>query len=154
MLLKGWFPLLETLKLLLPIFFPSWQFFKEIVPSPRIEFSLSSGVAEEASKWQDFCFRAERLSAIRLLKTVFFNARWNEWLYIMNCAEQLIINPTEYSSQEIMRRIEAELERRGVDLTPCPYLQFRLVFVSRQGSKLQEEILFVSKPERVSNHEF
>jgi hypothetical protein len=138
------------LKLLLPVFIPSWQFFKDLAPSPRIEFTLHKTAEEGLCDWQELNLRPQRLSIIEMLVSIFFNPRWNEALFIMNCAEQLIINPTEYGSREIMKRIQSELERRQVDLRMTPYLQFRLVFVSRENTSLRRDILFISKIAKIS----
>jgi hypothetical protein len=139
----------QIVKLLLPILIPSWRFFNRIAPSPRIEFALLTSAQEEASNWREFCLRPKRLSIASSLKSIFFNPRWNEFLYTVGCAERLIINPTEHCIQEIMQRIKTELERRRVDLGMTPYLQFRLIFVSRQDHDLQNDILFVSKIKRI-----
>ncbi len=139
--------MLATLKLLFPIFIPSWQFFKEIAPSPRIEFTLLT-TEKDLAKWQEFNLRPQENP--NLLKSLFYNPRWNEALYITNCAEQLIANPTEYSSQEILKRITAELKRKQTNLETTPYLQFRLIFISRQNSDLMEDLLYSSEIKRIS----
>ncbi|MDA0772851.1 MAG: hypothetical protein O3C63_07905 [Cyanobacteria bacterium] len=146
---------LTTLKLLIPVFIPSWQFFNKIAPSPRIEFSLMATVEEQSCQWQEFCLRPKQLSITSILKSIFYNPRWNESLFITTCAERLITNPTEQASQEIIQRIKSDLEQRQVDLSKTPYLQFRLVFVSRQGSELQEDILYISEIQKLEepNHE-
>ncbi len=138
--------MLQTCKLLLPVFIPSWRFFNRIAPSPRIEFTLLKEAQEESScKWQEFNLKPKQLSVISFLKSIFYNPCWNEALYIMNCAERLIIDPSEHCVQEIISRIKTELERRGVDLSMTPYLQFRLIFISREGNELEKEILFTSE---------
>ncbi len=53
-------------------------------------------------------------------------------------------NPTEHSIQQIQTRILAELKRHKVDITQTPYLQFRLVFINRQGTELHQHITFTS----------
>jgi hypothetical protein len=138
---------MQTLKLILPIFFPSWQFFKEIAPSPRIEFYLCKTAEEIISNnnWQEFSLIPQKLSTASILKSLFFNPERNETYFILNCAEQLIINPSEFRSQEIMQRIKMRLERNGIDFQTSSYLQFRLVFVHRQKTELKEEVLFVSE---------
>jgi len=141
---------LQSLKLLLPVFIPSWQFFREVGPSPRIEFCLAT-TKESLGEWQEFDLRAQSKSWLDLLFSIFFNARWNEALYIMNCAERLVINPTEHSSQEIISRMIIEFRRKGLDLSLTPYLQYRLVFVSREGDELRKDVLFVSKIEELHN---
>lgn len=68
----------------------------------------------------------------------------------MTCAERLITNPTEHSIEEITNHIKAELERKEVNLKNSPYLQFRLVFISKQGNELQKQILFTSEIKNIS----
>ena len=139
---------MQTLISLLSVFISPWQFFKESVPSPRIEITLSK-TEEESYDWQEFCLRPKQLSTLDILKSIFFNARWNESLFITDCAERLILDPTEYNKQEIVNRIKFELERIGLELKMTPYLQFRLIFVTSHGTKLQGDILYVSKIEKI-----
>ena len=139
--------MLETLKLLLPIFIPSWQFFKEIAPSPRIEFTLLKTEQDQA-KWQEFNLQPQE--SANLLTSLFHNPRWNESLYIANCAEQLIADPQEYYSQEILKRIQTELERKQMELSATPYLQFRLIFISKQNGELKQDLLYSSETKRIS----
>ena len=136
--------MLQTLKLLLPALIPSWRFFDTIAPSPRIEFTLLSAAQDASGRWQEFRPRPARLSISNMLKHLFWNPRWNESLFLVSCAERLMASPTEHSSQEILTRIEAELQRKSIDVSATPYLQFRLVFLSREGSQLQRQITFIS----------
>ena len=39
--------MLQSLKLVLPVLIPSWQFFNEVAPSPRIEFTLREKEGDE-----------------------------------------------------------------------------------------------------------
>lgn len=136
--------MLQTLKLLLPALIPSWRFFDTIAPSPRIEFSLLQTTHDASGSWQEFRPRPARLAISRMLKRMFWNPRWNESLFLVSCAERLMTNPTEHSRQEILKRITAELKRNSIDATRTPYLQFRLVFLSRNGAELQKHITFIS----------
>ncbi len=136
--------MLQTLKLLLPALIPSWRFFDTIAPSPRIEFTLLQTAQDASGRWQEFRPRPARLPIGSMLKRLFWNPRWNESLFLVSCAERLMASPTEHSSQEILTRIEAELERKSIDVSATPYLQFRLVFLSREGSRLQRQIRFIS----------
>jgi len=136
--------MLQTLKLLLPALIPSWRFFDTIGPSPRIEFALLSTAQDAPASWQEFRPRPAMLSMGSMLKRMFWNPRWNESLFLVSCAERLMASPTEHSSQEILNRIEAELERKSIDVSATPYLQFRLVFLSREGSQIQKHITFIS----------
>lgn len=142
--------MLATLKLLLPVFIPSWQFFNIIAPSPRIEFNLKATAEEQSCHWQEFCLRPKQRSLMSILKSIFYNPAWNESLFITTYAERLITNPTEQASQEIIKRIKSELTKRQIDCSQTPYLQFRLFLVSRHGNKLQEDILFVSKTNKLT----
>ncbi len=134
--------MLETLKLVLPIFIPSWQFFKEIAPSPRIEFTLLKTEQDEA-KWQEFKIRPQKNPS--LLKSIFYNPCWNEALHIMNCAEQLIVSSQDFYAEEILKYIKTELKLKQPDLEATPYLQFRLLFTSRDQKDLREDLLYSSE---------
>ncbi len=136
--------MLQTLKLLLPALIPSWRFFDTIAPSPRIEFTLLKTELDASGRWQEFRPRPARLPIGSMLKRLFWNPRWNESLFLVSCAERLMASPTEHSSQEILNRIEAELQRKSIDVSATPYLQFRLVFLSREGAQLQRHITFIS----------
>lgn len=133
--------MLKAIKLLLPALIPSWRFFDTIAPSPRIEFTVLKTAQETPDRWQEFRPRPAQLPMSSMLKRLFWNPRWNETLFLVSCAERLMQNPTEHSSQEIMKHIKAELVRDGM---VTPYLQFRLVFVSREGMDLQKHITFIS----------
>ncbi len=133
--------MMHTLKLLLPALLPSWRFFEQIAPSPRMEFTVLNAAREAPGEWQEFRPRPAEISYCAGLKRLFWNPKWNESLFLVSCAERLIQNPTEHSLREIVKRIRAELARRAVAV---PYLQFRLVFLSRDGKALQKHILFVS----------
>ena len=137
-------PILDSVKLLLPALIPSWRFFDTIAPAPRIEFTLLKTAQNKADSWQEFRPRPAHLSVGSMVKRMFWNARWNESLFLVSCAERLMQNPTQHSEQEIVKRIKAELERSSVDGVANPYLQFRLVWVSRQGAQLQKQITFIS----------
>ncbi len=136
--------MLKSLKLLLPALIPSWRFFDTIAPSPRIEFTLLKTEQDASGNWQEFRPRPARLPISSMLKRMFWNPGWNESLFLVSCAERLMASPTEHSSQEILKRIKAELERNSIDVMATPFLRFRLVFLSREGSQIQKHITFIS----------
>lgn len=144
--------MLQTLKLLLPALIPSWRFFDTIAPSPRIEFTLLKSARDDTGQWREFRPRPARLTVGAMLKRMFWNPRWNESLFLVSCAERLMQNPTEHSRQEIFNRITAELARNSIDVAAMPYLQFRLVFWSREGAQLQKHITYTSPVERLSGN--
>ena len=137
--------MLQALQLLLPALIPSWRFFDTIAPSPRIEFTLLKTADDAPVNWQEFRPRPLNLSIISMLKRMFWNPYWNESLFLVSCAERLMVSSTEHSNQEILKRIKAELKRNSIDVMATPYLQFRLVFVHRSGEELEKHITFVSK---------
>ena len=136
--------MLKTLKLLLPALIPSWNFFDIIAPSPRIEFTLLNTSRETPTQWQEFRPRPAHIPLTTLLKTLFWNPWWNENLFLVSCAERLMANPTEQSHQEIANRIQADLNQSPFDLANKTSFQFRLIFVSRHGTKLETQVAYLS----------
>ena len=136
--------MLKTINLLLPAIIPSWRCFDTIAPSPRIEFTLLKAAQDIPNSWQEFRPRPVHLPMRSMLKRIFWNPRWNETLFLVSCAERLMENPTDHSVQEIVKRIKTEIEQRPVNNMSAPYLQFRLVLVSRQGTQLRRRITFTS----------
>jgi hypothetical protein len=57
-------------------------------------------------------------------------------------------NSTEHSMHEILKRITRELKLNSVEAQTKPYMQFRLVYVSRQDTHLKKDIMFISQPYR------
>lgn len=131
--------MLDAIKLLLPALIPSWRFFDEIAPSPRIEFSLLNAENETPQNWREFRPRPQTLSMATMLKRIFWNPHWNETLYLVSCAERLMQNETEHSAQEIFKRIET-----GLPSDAGAFLQFRLVFIGREGGELEKYIPYIS----------
>jgi hypothetical protein len=145
--------MLQTLKLLLPALIPSWRFFDWIAPSPRIEFARLKTPHDTPAQWREFRPRPPRFSWRRMLTGLLWNPRWNEYLFLVSCAERLMANPTQHSDREIFNRMTSDLARsepgRGsADASAAPYLQYRLVFVSRDGADLRRDVTFTSKVRR------
>ncbi len=86
-----------------------------------------------------------------MLRRIFWNPEWNESLFLVSCAERLMQNPTEFSAKhsedEILNRIIRDLKNNSsiLDLVAAEYLQFRLMFVYREDSQLQQEITYHSR---------
>ena len=115
-----------------------------MAPSPRIEFTLLKAAHDVPENWQEFRPRPAHLSLGSMLKRLFWNPRWNETLFLVSCAERLMENGAEHSAREIAKRIQDELEQKGMIGKEMPYLKFRLAFVQRQGTQLQKHITFTS----------
>jgi hypothetical protein len=136
--------MLNTLKLLLPALIPSWNFFDIIAPSPRIEFTLLGSSLEVPTQWQEFRPRPAHLPFKTMFKRLFLNFWWNGSLFLMSCAERLMANPTGHSRQEIASRLQADLKNKSFDLANKSYCQFRLIVVSRHGTKLETQVRYLS----------
>lgn len=139
--------MLHITRLLLPALIPSWRFFDTIEPAPRLEFRTlknTDGFDHNGPdpEWKEFRPRPARLSAWRLFTRMLWNPSWNEFLFLTSCAERLLESGSAHSCQEILNRIKSELSRDAGN--KAEYLQFRLTLVSRQGTKLQKEVAFVS----------
>ncbi len=115
--------MLRLFQLYLAVLFPSWRFFQEIGPGTRVEYRVNGG------DWVEATARPVRLSLRAMLLRLFWNAGWNETLYLVSCAERLMIEPTTHSNQELNRRLARRAGGRG-------RLEFRLIFVSADGRSI------------------
>lgn len=134
--------MLQTLKLLLPALFPSWRFFDAIAPSPRVEICLLQTKQDTPRPWAEFRPRPTYLPISHMIKRMFWNPRWNESLFLVSCCERFVETEAEIHSREILSRISADLQKQNA--ATAPFLQFRLVYVSRVGAEIQKEILYTS----------
>lgn len=80
-----------------------------------------------------------------MLRRLIWNPAWNEALFLISCAERIQQQPTDHSIAEIRTRILRQIRRGGIDPGGAA-LQFRLVFVHRQGPALVEDVVFLSAP--------
>lgn len=135
--------MLQPLKLLLPALIPSWNFFDEIAASPRIEYAVLPS-PDDAGDWREFRPRPPRVSPFATVGRLFWNARWNETLFVVSCAERLLAEPTEHSRSEIFRRIARDIPDKNA------WLRFRISLVSEQNGALIREMAFISEARRVS----
>jgi len=131
--------MIRILKLLLPALIPSWNFFDVIAPSPRIQFAVLADRHETISAWCEFRPRPNHVSFMQMLGHMLWNPQWNEYLFMMSCAERLLDQPTQHSENEIFKRIVLQLNQKEVALAGDVYLQFRLMVVCREGTALQQQ---------------
>jgi hypothetical protein len=135
--------MLKTLALILPVLIPSWRFFKAIEPSPRVEWALRAKGDSAAVVWHPFRPRPLKVTPLQMVTRLFWNPDWNDALFVVSCAERIEQEPTDHSITEITRRIQQDIARMPMDAT-ADLLQFRLVFVHREGTDLVREIVFLS----------
>ena len=130
--------MLRSVQLLLPALIPSWEFFKAVAPSPRIEY----WVAEDGPFWREFQPRPAQLSPLVILRRMIWNPRWNDHLFLVSCAERLVTRPTEHSVDVIKSRLIKALAPNSSGRT----VQFRLVFVSEAAGQKVRDIEYESAP--------
>ena len=140
--------MIRTLKLLLPALIPAWNFFDVIAASPRIEYALLPAPSATDTAWVEFRPRPERLSPPVMIGRLFWNARWNETLFVVSCAERLLAAPNAHSEDEIFRRIAADIADQSA--TGEAWLKFRITLVSEHKGAPVREIAFVSEVRRVA----
>lgn len=114
---------MELFRLYLPVLFPSWRFFAEVGASPRVEFRVGQG------PWRDAMDRPERLSVAGRVTALFWNARWNQALFLAACAERYAVERKSWLLQEITARLVTRFE-----LSAPPEL--RISFVTPQGTEV------------------
>jgi len=139
--------MLHILKLLIPALVPSWNFFDVITPSPRIQFALYGLNDEITIEWQEYRHRPTHLTLFQMIGRMLWNAKWNESMFIIGCAERLMVNPTLHSENEILNRMINDFTNKtsDIDLNNATHLQFRLLVVERQGSELHQNITYYSR---------
>lgn len=141
----------DGLRLLLPAMVPSWRFFDAVTASPRIDYALLPGPDAMAGVWQEFRPRPHALSPGQRLLRLFWNASWNETLYLVSLSERLLGATTphtlQHSQSELLLRVARDLDRHG-QCSPDAWLQIRLRLVSRHGpgDRIAGEIAFLSAP--------
>lgn len=148
------FPL-TGLRLLLPAIMPSWRFFDAVTASPRVDFAFLSRADEPAEQWREFRPRPATLTFATMLRRLFWNAQWNENLYLVSLAERLMSAATSeterHSERELLLRVARHLDRHGCS-DRAAWLQIRLRFVSRAGSAdaVESEVVYLSSPYRMA----
>jgi hypothetical protein len=147
-----WRFLSQSLLLLAPIVMPSWRFFDEIAPSPRIEYRLLTSPElphnnEDLSLgWHRLSPIPERLALLAYIGRLFLNPDWNERLFLMSNSERLMQYDSAASYQRLLQASQKDAKTR---LFPAPthaalFLQFRLVFISKDQDSLRRDVAFVS----------
>lgn len=117
-----------------------------IAPAPRVEYALLASPGDTSGTWREFRPRPEQVALATLLKRLVWNPRWNQTLFVMSCAERLAEDRTPaHSEAELFKRIAADLAVEPQD-PARPWLCFRLVFVSRDGEALTEEVMVQPAP--------
>jgi len=136
------------LRLLLPALIPSWRFFDTIGPSPRIEFAVVERPHDPVPDWQEFRPRPARVSLATMVLRLFWNPRWNESLYLVSCAENLLEGPSAFSERELLKRV-ANDDQATSGFGQSASLRVRVCVLKREHGSIAREILFASAPRRL-----
>ena len=122
----------RTFSLLMPVLFPSWRFFMTVGPCPRVEYRQMGGA------WRESHPKPAHLWVGQMAMRMFSNHARNPQLYAVALAERLVAAPSDHSRDELMR---LGAEAHG----SAGQLQFRLVFVMREGEELISEVIYTSE---------
>ena len=129
----------ETWRLLLPVIFPSWRFFKDVGPSPRVQYRLlEKGAAQD---WRDAWPRPDRVRPGEMARRLFWNAEWNAYLFSVTCAERLIEGHKEYFEDMLTRLVAARVAAR-----PGSGLQIRVVMLERKFGGIERTTAYMGAP--------
>lgn len=130
--------------MILPVLIPSWRFFEEIEPSPRVQWALFSDSDASVGDWQEFRPRPLAITPFQMFCRLFWSPAWNDTLFVVSCAERIAQHAPAHSINEIKRRILSDIEQLPVKATG-KLMRFRLVFVCRDETGLSQEIVFLSE---------
>lgn len=140
---------LHTLKLLLPALVPSWRFFDEIAPAPRIEYALATTSGGPFVSWQEFRPKPRYLHLWQMSLRLIWNPVCNENLFLVSCAERLLAHPTAHSASEIFDRIQKDLLKPHIEPTKTTYLKFRLVLRYRHAAEIISHVAYQSDVRKI-----
>ena len=116
--------------LLLPALFPSWRFFEEIGPSPRIEVRKGPN-----DTWRALSPVPERLTLAQLVWRLVHNPTWNAHLYRVSTAIRLEVEPDPHLEHELSRLI-ADALPGDIGAT----FQYRVVYLARENGRIGQFI--------------
>mgnify|MGYP000332850610 CR=1 FL=1 len=128
----------RTIDLLLPALFPSWRFFKQVGPSPRVEYRVH--LDGQGSEWRESHPIPEHVGLGRMARRMLWNPARNTQLYMVSLSERLVSGLVEHSAAELNRLIAEKIgEQEGE-------LQFRLMFMAPEGDQIVGTVVYESEP--------
>lgn len=135
---------------LLPALLPSWRFFDDIGPSPRLEVALLRYAADTPQQWLPFAPVAPRVGIGAMVRRLCWNPQRNEALFLLSCCERVLQHGSPVAQQQIATRIGhalASVDRALPCSTPPRCFVFRICLVTREGDGLCSHQAFVSAPQ-------
>lgn len=128
----------KIFKLLLPALIPSWRFFDVIAASPRIQYRVFSNKKDKVI-WEDYRPRPAYIAFLTMLKRLFWNPWWNDTLFLTACAERIMQQDCNHAVHTIATHILKDLEKADPQ-----NMQFRLIYLYREGTTLKSEETYLS----------
>ena len=125
--------------LLLPTLFPSWRFFDQIGPSPRIEVCAKGG------EWRAFEDLPVSLGLWQIFFRLFHSPVWNEHLYRVSTAIRLSVEPDDHALSELSRLIY-----RGWPGESGDRYRFRICYLARDDGRIGKFVEYESAELTVS----
>ena len=137
--------MLRVLMLLLPALIPSWDFFRSVEPSPRVQWRMA--VPGNDGLWVPFRPRPQRLDWRQVLIGLVWNPVWNETLYVTALAERLMEDGSDHTLHALQQVLSRDIAQAFPPDVGLPPLEFRLVFVHRDDAgALAEHVSYQSHP--------
>lgn len=128
----------RTIDLLLPALFPSWRFFKQVGPSPRVEYRiLENG---QGGAWRESHPIPEHVGLGRMARRMVWNPARNTQLYMVSLSERLVSGLVDHSEAELNRLIAEKISDEAGDL------QFRLMFMHPEDDGIVGTVVYESQP--------
>lgn len=130
---------------LFPALLPSWRFFDYIGASPRLEFCLLQHAGDTPSQWLEFRPRPRQLTLMTQLRSLLWNPRGNEALYLLSSSEKLLQRQSIAAQMEIAQRMTVAFASGEIATTAQHrFFVFRLLEVERDGDGLHTQVSFES----------
>ncbi|MBT2130685.1 hypothetical protein [Aliiroseovarius lamellibrachiae] len=85
---------------------------------------------------------------------MFWNAAWNESLFLVSLSERLMGTESDHSLRELTARIRCEIAEQIPSPPTGTFWQFRLIFMDRDGDQVTRHITYQSDLIRLHPHEF
>ena len=118
--------MLRVFGLLLPAVFPSWRFFREVGPSPRIEMRADGGA------WQQVMPIPQDMPPLQSLRRLLWSPHENERLFLVSLADRILHEARDHDLTELTQRLARLLPDADTE-----WFQFRLCLVSALGCRVE-----------------
>lgn len=124
----------RVVTLLLPALIPSWRFFKEVAPSPRIE-----GRIVGVHGWRMLHTRPETVGLFEGFLRLFWNRQWNSQLFFVSLTERFLAGASDASERLLLQEVTKRLSACAGQS-----VAFRIWLVDRAGDDVIQEVVYES----------